>query len=140
MSSAIRIVPDTSLLVAGALKQGYAYNFLLAEDDTIPPYIIFTSAAILLELQEKLERLGLQRVMVVQYLDDISKVSQIVLPTQKLTVVRDPDDDKILECAVEAKADLIVSFDKDLLDLKEYGGIKIDHPRMLKYWFSPKQR
>ena len=37
----------------------------------------------------------------------------------------DPDDDRILECAVTAGSDYILSYDKDLLRLKEYAGIKI---------------
>jgi predicted nucleic acid-binding protein len=59
----------------------------------------------------------------------------VVYPKQKLTVVRDPDDNNILECAIEASAHIIASFDKDILDLKEYEGIKIVHPSVLSYWF-----
>src|SRR3989344_5717048 len=134
--SNIKIVADTSLLVAGGLKPGYARDFLLQRNKTIPRYSLFTSEAILLELQRKLEELGLTRVGVVDYVNNLSRVAQVVRPAQKITIVRDPDDDKVLECAVEAKANLIVSFGKDLPDLKEYAGIKIDHPRMLKHWFK----
>jgi len=38
---------------------------------------------------------------------------------------RDPKDDKILECAHAADADCIITGDFDLLDLKEYKGIRI---------------
>jgi putative PIN family toxin of toxin-antitoxin system len=38
---------------------------------------------------------------------------------------RDVTDDKIFECALAAKADYIITGDKDLLVLKEYGGIRI---------------
>ncbi|MCL2183670.1 MAG: putative toxin-antitoxin system toxin component, PIN family [Chitinispirillia bacterium] len=38
---------------------------------------------------------------------------------------RDAADDKILECALAAKADCIITGDKDLLVLKAYNGIKI---------------
>ena len=44
------------------------------------------------------------------------------------TVLNDPDDDHVLACAVAAKADLIVSGDSDLLDLKAYQGIPIETP------------
>ena len=40
----------------------------------------------------------------------------------------DPTDDKYLECAVEGKADYIVSGDKHLKNLKEFRGIKIIEP------------
>ena len=44
-------------------------------------------------------------------------------------VCRDPNDDMILECAVAAKADVIVSGDKDLLALATHEGIRILAPR-----------
>jgi predicted nucleic acid-binding protein len=40
-------------------------------------------------------------------------------------VERDPDDDRVLECAVTGKADVIVTGDLDLLSLREYEGISI---------------
>ncbi|MCL4474042.1 MAG: putative toxin-antitoxin system toxin component, PIN family [Actinobacteria bacterium] len=41
---------------------------------------------------------------------------------------RDDDDNRILECAVKAKADFIVSGDKHLLNLKKYEGIRMVTP------------
>lgn len=40
-------------------------------------------------------------------------------------VCRDPKDDMVLECAVKANADLIVTGDLDLLSLKSYRGVPI---------------
>ena len=39
--------------------------------------------------------------------------------------LRDPDDVHVLACAVSAKADAIVTGDKDLLTLKSFEGIPI---------------
>ena len=44
---------------------------------------------------------------------------------KNIHVCRDPSDDKFLECAVEGRANYIVSADKDLLDLKIFEGIEI---------------
>jgi predicted nucleic acid-binding protein len=41
------------------------------------------------------------------------------------TITADPDDDKVLACAITASVDLIVSGDSHLLDLNEFEGIKI---------------
>jgi uncharacterized protein len=41
---------------------------------------------------------------------------------------RDPDDDAVLALAIAARADLIVSGDRDLLDLKSFQGIAIVTP------------
>ena len=49
-----------------------------------------------------------------------------VSPTETLNVIKeDPDDDRILECAATAKSDFIVSEDKDLLRLGQYGNARI---------------
>ncbi len=40
----------------------------------------------------------------------------------------DPDDDKVIECAVVANADYIVTGDKDLLGLERYQSISIISP------------
>jgi uncharacterized protein len=59
----------------------------------------------------------------------IAACTQRVFPTERLEViVEDPDDDRILECAVAAGADVIVSGDKDLLRLGIFRGIRIVSP------------
>lgn len=40
-------------------------------------------------------------------------------------VCKDPEDDKFITCATSAGVDLIISGDPDLLNIKEYKGIKI---------------
>jgi len=44
-------------------------------------------------------------------------------------ICRDPNDDMIIECAVLANADLIVTGDRDLLVLNSYRNIHIMTPR-----------
>lgn len=47
-------------------------------------------------------------------------------PSKKINAVEaDPDDDKIIECAVEGESSYIISGDKHLLQLGEYKGIRI---------------
>jgi len=59
----------------------------------------------------------------------ISACAQRVAPTESLAVIaEDPDDDRILECAVAADADVIISGDKDLLRLGSFRGIRIMSP------------
>src|SRR3989344_2043204 len=62
--------------------------------------------------------------------EEIITLSKIVEPKSKLDIIKeDPDDNKILECAVEGKVDYIISQDKHLLDIKEYKEIKIITPK-----------
>jgi predicted nucleic acid-binding protein len=46
-------------------------------------------------------------------------------------IVKDPADDRILECAVEGEVDYLVSGNKHLLDLKEFRRIKIVTARQI---------
>jgi putative PIN family toxin of toxin-antitoxin system len=53
-----------------------------------------------------------------------------VNPHVSLAVVtEDPDDDRILECAVAAEADAIISGDRHLLRLGSFQSIPIEAPR-----------
>jgi predicted nucleic acid-binding protein len=58
------------------------------------------------------------------------RIGQKVSPEVRIDVVKDdPDDDRVLECAVEARADYIVSGDRHLLALESYEAIRIVSPR-----------
>ena len=58
-----------------------------------------------------------------------STLSVYVEPEVALEVVEDdPDDNRVLECAVAAKVNYIISGDKHLLDLGEYRGIEVLPP------------
>ena len=54
--------------------------------------------------------------------------SIIVYPTKIIRVSRDITDNKFIEAAIEGKAEYVVSGDKDLLSLKEYGNIVFISP------------
>jgi uncharacterized protein len=62
-------------------------------------------------------------------LDPILSLAEIVEPTRVVTASRDPKDDHILACAVEARADFVVSGDNDLLSLGAFEGIRIVNSR-----------
>jgi putative PIN family toxin of toxin-antitoxin system len=58
--------------------------------------------------------------------EKIAGMANRTTPAQTLDVIKeDPDDNRILECAVEAGSGYIVTADKDLLRLGVYGEIKI---------------
>jgi putative PIN family toxin of toxin-antitoxin system len=61
---------------------------------------------------------------------DILSYSQLIIPVPiTAKKLRDLKDTKIIACAVSAKADYIVTGDKDLLVLKKYGEIQISNPK-----------
>jgi putative PIN family toxin of toxin-antitoxin system len=64
-------------------------------------------------------------------------VQCVVHPSQSVqSVCRDPDDDVILACALEARADYLVTGDADLIELKIFEGIRIVTPRDFEILFN----
>jgi predicted nucleic acid-binding protein len=55
----------------------------------------------------------------------ISRTAHILRPTAKVSVLRDLPDNRILECAAEAQADLVVTGDRHMLKLKEFQASRI---------------
>ncbi len=65
-----------------------------------------------------------------QVLPALWSVGQLVVPRSKVkAVIGDPDDNRILECALAARADCVVSGDRHLLRLGSYMSIAIMSPR-----------
>lgn len=128
---------DTNVYIQSLMRPGSFLDIKLRRIIKAGFIDLYTSHEIMLEFRRKAEdpfmfspKESLDLMLVCRSL------CTIVEPTQRINVIaRDPDDNKILECAVEAKAQVIVSADKDLLSLKQFEGIKIVHPSQLKYWF-----
>jgi uncharacterized protein len=55
----------------------------------------------------------------------LSDLGYIVKPLRKIHILEDEPDNRVLECALQGKADAIVTGDKGMLKLKEFEGIKI---------------
>ncbi len=54
------------------------------------------------------------------------KNMKMVTPSKRLKVIKeDPADNKFLECAIEAKAEYIISADRHLRSLKKQQGVRI---------------
>ena len=133
----MKVVLDTNVLIAAALKGGLSEQILrLAASRELT---LITSEEILKELSKKLlSKFAWKDNEVSLYIRTLREISEVVSPSTKLDVIsKDPDDNKILEAALEGKVDLIVSIDQDLLKLKKFEGIGIVHPKSLT-WILPK--
>ena len=60
--------------------------------------------------------------------DKIRQLSVTVRPRERIGVIKDEPDNRVLECASEFKASFIISGDKHLLALKKFRGIQILSP------------
>ena len=62
-------------------------------------------------------------------IEKILLLTKAVEPKQKVEIIKDdPDGNKVIECAIESSSDYIITYDRHLLKLKEYKGIKIMKP------------
>ncbi|OGI44647.1 MAG: putative toxin-antitoxin system toxin component, PIN family [Candidatus Muproteobacteria bacterium RIFCSPHIGHO2_01_FULL_65_16] len=55
----------------------------------------------------------------------LSELAEVVTPRRRLKVLRDEPDNRILECAVAGKADVVVTGDQAMLRLGSYRRIRI---------------
>ncbi len=129
----MRLVLDTNVVASGLLWDGTSAQLIDAAQAA--EMEVFTSRVLLAELTRILRRAKFSRAIAASglSLDELvlgyAEVAQLVKPALIAPVVlRDPDDDHVLACAVAANADLIVSGDADLLNLKAYQGIPIVGP------------
>lgn len=125
----IRMVLDTNVIVSALVFGGIPRGVLeLAEAG---PCQFFYSLPIQTEVRRVLsEKFDWPQAMLRQALPPLWRVGQLVVPHTTIDAVpNDPDDNRILECAVEAQAQLVVSGDHHLLALQNYKSISIVTPR-----------
>lgn len=131
----MKIVLDTNIYIASLLSEGLCFKLVEFTFGPESEHSVFISNEIWLELENKIQEKSLNENF---YLPQLQKNLHgrgfWVIPTEKITnTSRDKDDNKILECAAAAMADIIVTMDKDLLKLKNFRNIGIIHPKTFFY-------
>jgi len=126
----VRVVADTNTIVSGLLWKGAPRALLDAARES--RVSLYTSAALLDELVEVLprakfaKRVAASKMSIERLARRYARLAQRIVPAEiKPTVAGDPDDDAVLACALAAQADLVVSGDKRVRNLKTYHGIRI---------------
>lgn len=122
----MKVVADTNVLISGLLWNGKESDILKLIK--LGELTNFISPQIIMELQNVLSRkkFRLTEKEINAAMGEILSMSKIIDPKMKINAVKDdPDDNIILECAVEGKADCIISGDEHLLNMGEYHEIPI---------------
>ena len=125
----MRLVLDTNTVVSGLLWKNASSKLIDAGLEGRVELI--TSSALLLELEDVLPRRKFARQVaasgfsVAQLVARYAVLARSTTPAVISPVSVDPDDDHVLACALAAQADLVVSHDADLLNLKAYHGMSI---------------
>ncbi|MCI0529586.1 MAG: putative toxin-antitoxin system toxin component, PIN family [Nitrospira sp.] len=123
----MRVVLDTNVIVSALSYGGKPHKILsMARKGEIQLVISpFLFDEVMRVLQEKFswspdraERLRVR----------LRRISQVVTPTHHLKALEDDSDNRILECALEGRAHVIVTGDKDFIRLGVYRNIPILTP------------
>ncbi len=130
----MKIVLDTNVLING-FKDEYSYEKKIID------------AVIAGEIEAFANRQTLQENRLIsgqlinndayqKELNDLFAQINWVVNRRQIRVVSDPEDNKILESAVEAKAEYLVTSDNALLSIENYHGVKITNPA--QFWANYK--
>ncbi len=127
----MRVVLDTNILISATQWTGSVAQRVLRQLHESQAEL-FVSTPILEEFNEVLQR-------DFDYSDEeagfiIGRVLELVHVTQARSALRvvtdDPDDDKIIDCAVDCNADVILTYDRHLLKIGQYENIRIIRPEI----------
>ena len=121
----LRVVLDTNILIAAFRRpEGRYMTIWKAAVDR--RYALLCSPPLLTEFGQVLRRFQVDEDAVQRALRALARVAEMVQPQIDVqAVAADPDDDRVLECAIAGKADLIVSNDRHLRTLRAFRGVAI---------------
>jgi uncharacterized protein len=127
MAKKLQVILDTNVVVSAILFKGKPRKineFALNEK-----FRVVTSSILLSELTGLLVKkfsLSLTEIHLIE--KEITEMAEVVYPKESIYIVRDIDDNRVLEAAVEGECDYVITGDADLLDLKSYKRITIITP------------
>ena len=120
----VRVLLDTNILISAVGFGGKPRQILLLVLEKKIKAV--TSPILLAEFHEIINKKFTKLTPHLQLIETkIKKTFHIVHPKVSLNIVRDKDDNRVLEAAIQGNCHFIITGDKDLLDLNIYQEIKI---------------
>jgi len=121
----MRVVFDTNIYISalifpGSTAASAVLKILDGKDTLLVSRAIIDELLGVLAVKFSHDREALCRVAVT-----IAEMADLIEPGERLEVLADEPDNRILECALAGKADVIVTGDKAMLSLQIYEGIRI---------------
>jgi putative PIN family toxin of toxin-antitoxin system len=121
----MRVVFDTNIFVSafaipGGMAEKAVLRIIEGRDELVISSDIIKEVLSVLSLKFGRDREALSHVAVI-----LSDLGEWVEPKQTVRVLKDDPDNRILECASFGKADIIVTGDKKMLQLREFNRVKI---------------
>lgn len=126
----VKLVLDTNTLISAWIWMGN--EALLVEKIEEGLFIGYISPEILQELNRVLHypKFKLSEEDINTACSYYALLLKTIKPQKSVQIINDdPDDNKFIDCALEAGADFIISGDTHLLDIGNYEGIRIIHTK-----------
>lgn len=125
-----RVVLDTNVIISALCFSRKSLPSEVLRLGLTEKYELVLSPAILLEAANKLrEKFDWNSSRIERLIKLLGNSAKIVKPKLAITeITDDPDDNKVLECAIKANAHFIVTGDKHLLQLEIYKNVNIITP------------
>lgn len=129
-----RAVVDTNIMIRAVIKPLGTVGPVIVRLREGKYQLIYSQQL----LDELIAKLALPRIREKYDVDDetvedilalVALRGELVEPTRKVKVCRDPKDDMVIEAALAGKAQYVVTGDNDLLTLKEFETIRFITPR-----------
>ncbi|MEP6916794.1 MAG: putative toxin-antitoxin system toxin component, PIN family [Acidobacteriota bacterium] len=123
-----RVTLDSYIDLSGLVFGGKPKRILeMAIEGSIE---VATSDPIIAEVRRHLlSKFGWSEERAADAIASIAEFATHVTPSETLNAVpRDPDDNRVLECAVAADSEVVVTGDLDLLNLGSFRGMRIAKP------------
>ena len=130
----LRAVLDANVYISAIIQPGGTPGRLLERFLRDASFEIVVSSAIVDEVLRALAYPKVRKLLhgadAQLWFEDIVVLADLVAGAQQLSgICEDPDDDKYVAAALEARAGYVVTGDKAFLALKEHGGVEIVTPR-----------
>ncbi len=121
----MRVVFDTNIFISafvipGSLAEKAILRIIEERDSSLISTDIIDEVLSVLSSKFGRDREELSHVAVT-----LSELAELMRPARRIRLLQDDSDNRILECAIHGKADLLVTSDKEILRLREYEGVKI---------------
>ena len=128
----MKVVIDTNVLIDG-IRDEYSYQKRIIDEVVAGQIEAYANRQTLQENKLIMKQL-IDNPEYEGIINDFFAQVNWVYNRRQVNVVRDPEDNKILESAVEAEADYLITSDNDLLSLEKYQNVKIVNPS--QFWVN----
>jgi putative PIN family toxin of toxin-antitoxin system len=121
----VRVVFDTNIFISAfvipeSLAEKAIFKIIEGKDSLVISKDIINEVLSVLSSKFERDREALSHVAVT-----LTEIAELVKPSKRIKIFKDEPDNRIVECAISGEADFLVTGDKEMIQLREYKGVKI---------------